>query len=60
MQRPISIVEARAVTNNERLGDREIIVARLLRFFARWRAARRAARKRRIQDIVNKGLSAIE
>jgi hypothetical protein len=32
----------------------------LLTFFARWRAARNAARMRRIQQIINKGLSAIE
>ena len=41
-----------------RYGERTM--ARLLGFFARWRAARTAARNRRIQDIVRKGLSAIE
>jgi hypothetical protein len=32
----------------------------LLAFIAKWRAARSADRLRRVQDIVNKGLSAIE
>ena len=30
------------------------------RFIARWRAVRRTARQRRIQDIAKKGLAAIE
>jgi hypothetical protein len=60
MQRPISIVEACVVTGNERSEGREMIVARLLRLFAGWRVARRAAHTRRIQKIINKGLSAVE
>ncbi len=32
----------------------------VLRFFARWRDALRVARRRHIQEIAKKGLSAIE
>ena len=32
----------------------------LFKFFAKWRAARRAARLNRIRQIVRKGLSAVE
>ena len=56
MQRPISIVEAGAVTSNERSRRREIIVAGLLRLFAKWRAARREGNMRRMQEIINKGV----
>jgi hypothetical protein len=37
-----------------------VTMPRLLALFARWRAARRAARLRRIQHIVDKGLSVID
>lgn len=35
-------------------------MARMFRFFGRWRAARVTARQRRIQDIAKKGLAAID
>lgn len=38
----------------------EAAMSRLFAFIARWQAARRAARLRRIQEIASKGLSAIE